>query len=92
MERRFYGFDENSRTVERRSGGRTASDDNTVTVPGCINTDFCLSSPEDRNDGILTMAFVDMQPLESVYPCDTAFTNGTLFPNIDKPFSGGMYR
>lgn len=58
----------------------------------CVNTDFCVPTPADRNDGILTMAFVDMQPLDSVYQLDTAFCNGTLFPNIDKPFYGGMKR
>jgi hypothetical protein len=41
------------------------------------------------NNGILTMAFVDMQPLESVYESEKALERGTLFPNIDKPFFGG---
>ena len=58
-------------------------------IPACINTDYCVSSPRNMNDGILTMAFVDMQPLESVYPPETAFECGSLFPNITKPFYGG---
>lgn len=61
-------------------------------VPECINTDFCVDAPEMRNGGILAMAFVDMQPLENVYPNETAFSSGTLFPNLDKPFYGGMKR
>lgn len=42
----------------------------------------------EEND-ILTMAFVNMQPLENVYELDDAIKQGTLFPNIDKPFYGG---
>ncbi len=61
-------------------------------VPSCINDDFCVLTPRDRNDGILTMAFVDVQPLESVYPLDAAYSNGTLFPNLNKPFYGGKCR
>lgn len=63
-----------------------------VTVPPCISTDYCVQSHKDMNGGILTMAFVDMQPLESVYPPETAFCSGTLFPNINKPFFGGNIR
>ena len=63
-----------------------------VRIPECINDDFCLSVPRNRNDGILTMAFVDMQPLESVYPENTAFCNGSLFPNITKPFLGRQFK
>lgn len=61
-------------------------------IPECINTDFCVAGPQNRNGGILTMAFVDMQPIDTVYPDETAFSSGTLFPNLDKPFYGGMKR
>lgn len=68
------------------------TDNSNAVIPKCINTDFCVNTPESRN-GVLTMAFVDMQPLESVYPEETAFSSGTLFPNLDKPFFiGGMKR
>ncbi len=63
-----------------------------VRRPTCINDDFCVSAPYDMNDGILTMAFVDMQPLDEVYSLQEAFCNGTLFPNINKPFYGGKER
>ena len=53
------------------------------------NNDFCLPSPKDLGDGTLTMAFVNMQPIDSVYDIKTAFDNGSLFPNIDKPL--GIY-
>ena len=38
---------------------------------------------------ILTMAFVNMQPLDTVYSLSEAFRRGTLFPDIDKPFLAG---
>lgn len=38
----------------------------------------------------LTMVFINMQPLDSVYPLSEAYCNGTLFPNLNKPFFGGM--
>ena len=55
----------------------------------CFNPDYCVATPRDYNNGILTMAFVDMQPLESVYETEKALERGTLFPNLDKPFYGG---
>jgi hypothetical protein len=64
----------------------------TADIPSCLNDDFCRPSPKDMNGGILTMAFIDMQPLESVYPLESAFCNGTLFPNLNKPFMGGKRR
>ena len=58
------------------------------------NGDYCVPSPKDFLDGTLTMAFVNMQPIESVYDTETAFNNGSLFPNIDKPLYmyGGKYK
>ncbi len=50
-----------------------------------VDKDYCLPSPKDFGDGTLTMAFVNMQPLDSVYDTHTAFNKGSLFPNIDKP-------
>lgn len=38
----------------------------------------------------LTMVFINMQPLDSVYPVSEAYCVGTLFPNLNKPFFGGM--
>jgi len=65
------------------------NNNNRVTVEGCIDSNFCVSAPYDMNGGILTMAFVDMQPLDEVYSLQEAFCNGTLFPNLNKPFYGG---
>lgn len=87
MDKMPYNLTEMFRSVE----GRSKMMDNSQNR-GCINTDFCMVSPPDMNSGILTMAFVDMQPIESVYPPETALQRGTLFPNIDKPFVGGMVR
>ena len=38
----------------------------------------------------LTMVFINMQPLDSVYPLNEAYDEGTLFPNLNKPYLGGM--
>lgn len=48
-----------------------------------------LESSGDCTDP-LTMVFINMQPLDSVYPLSEAYDVGTLFPNLNKPFYGGM--
>ena len=61
--------------------------------PKCtIDKSYCIeTAPKDYSD-VLTMAFVNMQPIESVYETEDAFTRGSLFPNIDKPLLGGCKR
>lgn len=54
----------------------------------CYNPDYCVETSAGNN-GVLAMAFVDMQPLDSVYETEKALERGTLFPNLDKPFYGG---
>ena len=51
----------------------------------CVNneTDDVCTDP-------LTMVFINMQQLDSVYPLNKAYDEGTLFPNLNKPFLGGM--
>lgn len=39
---------------------------------------------------VLTMVFINMQPLDEIYTPEAAFNEGTLFPNLNKPFLGGM--
>ena len=92
MERRYFSLsDIYTDTVSGTTcKGCAVGKDNPV--PSCINTDFCTPPPQQRTDGVLTMAFVNMQPLDGVYPPETALLHGTLFPDIDKPFYGGMYR
>ena len=72
----------------------TRNNTDTDTMPQiCFNTDVCNAAPTQSSDGVLTMAFVNMQPLDYVYDEAQAFQNGTLFPNIDKPFYyGGNYK
>lgn len=36
----------------------------------------------------LTMAYIPMQTLNEKYNQETALKNGTLFPELDKPFLG----
>ena len=68
------------------------STDNSCDMPSCLTQDYCKDTPEQRNNGILTMAFVDMQPLDTVYSIGDAYKSGTLFPNLDKRFYGGKCR
>ena len=37
----------------------------------------------------LTMVFINVQPFGRVYDTEEAFENGTLFPDLNKPFMGG---
>ncbi len=92
MERRYFSLADIYTDANVGTNCRNCSSGKESTVPGCINTDFCVTAPQQKSDGILTMAFVNMQPLDRVYPPETALLNGTLFPDIDKPFFGGMYR
>lgn len=58
-------------------------------VENCFNADFCNPPPQQDVSDVLTMAFVNMQPIDYVFNEDEAFSNGSLFPNITKPFFGG---
>jgi len=90
MDRRLYDLSQMYRDNDNRVSYQSARQTHDSAMCDCLNTDFCVHEPEDMNGGILTMAFVDMQPLESVYETADALKCGTLFPNINKPFYGGM--
>lgn len=84
MDRRIFDMLE----MYGRSGSTSRTDNN---PKECFNDDYCLKTDyNDDKSGILTMAFVNMQPLDSVYETDDGFPRGTIFPNIDKPLFGGM--
>lgn len=58
-------------------------------------------TPEDTAAGVqaarsafpaqtpVAMCYVPLQMLETVYEPETALMQGTLFPELDKPFLGG---
>ena len=50
-------------------------------------SDFVVTKP-DTEEPVLTMAFVNMQPITEIYSVEDALKSGTLFKNIDKPFLG----
>ena len=58
-----------------------------------IGNTASVSVPEDSsffgNPFILGICYVPMQEWEQVYDEDTAFSAGTLFPGLNKPFLGG---
>ena len=55
----------------------------------CFDTNVCNPPTTQNTQDVLTMAFVNMQPLDYVYDEEMAFQNGSLFPNITKPFYYG---
>lgn len=63
--------------------------ENKVSFKDNTNSDFCLETDYSTVDPrILTMAFINMQPLDNVYETEEGFTRGSIFPNIDKPYIG----
>lgn len=58
-------------------------------------TDTGFRMPRDMvaESGVLAMAFVNPQKINSVYDVDTGFTCGTIYPALNKPLStGGAWR
>lgn len=63
-----------------------------------FNDFFRSKTPDEKTDSCkvceqvdscpLTMAYVPFQKFTSVYDNMTALNNGTLFPELDKPFTG----
>ena len=60
--------------------------------PQCVENNICNAEPQTDVSKILTMAFVNMQPIDSVYSVEDALKRGTLFTNIDKPLGEGRMR
>lgn len=53
----------------------------------------CSRNTSDKEcDCVLAMAFVNMQVWDDVYSSRDAYNNGTLFPELNKPFLGGRRR
>lgn len=60
-----------------------------------IKEDSCVTENSNKDTDCscpLAMVFINSQPIESVYPLAEAFCEGTLFPNLNKPFLGGMLK
>ena len=53
------------------------------------DTDMKYPSMPDNgsDDEILTMAFVNMQPLKEVYDVERGWRYGTIFPSLNKPLA-----
>ncbi|MDD4698730.1 MAG: spore coat associated protein CotJA [Oscillospiraceae bacterium] len=67
----------------------TSEAEMTAAVPKMV--ELGVSSKLDNTplkDLPLTMAYVPMQKYSTVYDQAEALNNGTLFPDLDKPFSG----
>lgn len=83
MDRKMFNFSDYRNRAEN-------FDDNGEVMPQiCFDTNVCNPPTAQNTADVLTMAFVNMQPLDYVYDEALAFKNGTLFPNINKPFYYG---
>lgn len=81
MERKFYDLS----GAYRRASERLAS----PAWQSAQRNDFCAKIPGAISDDTLAMVFANMQPLDDVYSFEEALREGTLFPNLNKPFKGG---
>ena len=55
------------------------------------NASCTMPSPQQKQ--VLAMAYVPVQPFQQTYDPEQAWSNGTLFPELNKPFlGGGLYR
>ena len=87
MDRKIFDFNDYRNYV-------THDDGNIESKPQiCFDNNVCNPTEAQTTQDVLTMAFVNMQPLDYVYDEAKAFENGSLFPNITKPFYyGGNYK
>ena len=87
MDRKTYNFFDYKTRIDNL-------DNNTEVMPQiCFDTNVCNPPAQQNTSDVLTMAFVNVQPLDYVYDEAMAFKNGTLFPNINKPFYyGGNFK
>ncbi|MBQ3546956.1 MAG: spore coat associated protein CotJA [Clostridia bacterium] len=87
MDRKMFDFSDYRNSVTNSNGNVDAK------PQICFDTNPCNPPQTQPTQDVLTMAFVNMQPLDYVYDEEKAFQNGSLFPNITKPFYyGGNYK
>lgn len=57
-----------------------------------MDTNYNLHCERPESE-VLAMAFVNVQNINSIYDNETGFSNGTIYPCLNKPFMpGGMCR
>jgi len=56
---------------------------------GAARTTQNYSSEKSNINKLVAMCFVPMQEWEQIYDEDTAYSTGTIFPSLNKPFLGG---
>ena len=78
-----------------RSCGRSpvSSAPNAESMP-CMECISPSGNPSCDSDHVLAMAYVPWQQFRNLYDLDRALQVGTIFAELDKPFTGrgGMYR
>lgn len=81
MDKRIFDMLEQYKQMNRFE--KTMNSNENVNPEFCLETDYSAVDPK-----ILTMAFINMQPIDNVYETEEGFSRGTIFPNIDKSFLG----
>ncbi|MCI9417512.1 MAG: spore coat associated protein CotJA [Eubacterium sp.] len=67
---------------------------NTCSQPRCGRNSYSSSSMRSgrdewsMNNFALAMAYVPVQRFQNVYELDAALQHGTIFPELNKPFTG----
>lgn len=68
---------------------RTEDGLETITLPVCRSCGECMGYDcIDDNGTALAMAYVPMQKYDDIYTTAEAYSAGTLFKALDKPFLG----
>ena len=68
-----------------------------VFVERSASMDFC-NCDKEKNEKVLAMGMIPVQPWETPYAPDVALDRGTIFPKLDLPFyvadelTGGVMR
>ncbi len=84
MNRSYYN---RNQTMARRQIYNTVAQDSCP----CQPTAYQAEPTADCEKMVLAMSYVPWQHWNTVYEADTAFVQGTLFPELDKPWlAGGM--
>lgn len=58
-----------------------------MTIPD-LNENMSDFEPMNHDKLSLAMAYVPVQRWNRIYPVETGFERGTIFPALDKPFIG----
>lgn len=89
MKNEFYGIDFSNVCCQRQAPIHAMPSRPAPSCPMTQTPSVCQLPPEQPM--VVGMAYVLMQPFDTIYEPMQALNQGTLFPDLDKPFRpGGM--